>query len=229
MAKSSFSRFAVLWLGLLVAACGGRGGPVPYSVSDFGAPDGTELSVSTAYRIGPTDTIGVNVFGVPEYSGDYVVDDTGRIQLPLVGDVPLVGMTSSEAAASLTKLLAQSYLKSPVVQIVIKSPTSRRVTVDGAVGAPGLYAISGQSTLLQIIAQAKGTTDSANPRRTVIFRTINGKRMAAAFDLKDIRRGVENDPAIFANDIVVVDGSEVKKNLTTVLQTVPLLGLFRPF
>ena len=229
MMKFWFRSFATLGCALLMTACGGRGGPVPYSVNNFGVPDAPELSVSSAYRIGPTDTIGVNVFGVPEYSGDYVVDDSGRIQLPLVGDMPVAGLTSTEAAASVTKLLAQSYLKSPAVQVLIKSPTSRRVTVDGAVGAPGVYPVAGQTTLLQIIALAKGTTDSANPRRTVIFRTIDGKRMAAAFDLKDIRRGVENDPAVFANDIVVVDGSEVKKNLTTVLQTVPLLGLFRPF
>lgn len=229
MTTSWFRSFAVVWCVLLITACGGRGGPIPYSASNFGAPDAPELSVSNAYRIGASDTIGVSVFNVPEYSGDYVVDDGGKIQLPLVGDVAVASLTSNEAAVVVTKLLAKSYLRSPVVQVVIKSPTSRRVTVDGAVTAPGVYAVGGQMTLLQVIAQAKGTTDSANPRRTVIFRTIGGKRMAAAFDLTDIRRGVEKDPEVFANDIVVVDGSQIKKNLTTVLQTVPLLTLFRPF
>lgn len=202
---------------------------MPYSVDNFGVPDAPQLSVSSAYRIGPSDTIAVNVFGVPEYSGDYTVDDSGHIQLPLVGDVTLAGMTSVEAAQVLTKALEQSYLKSPAVQVVIKSPTSRRVTVDGAVTSPGVYAVGSQTSLLQIIALARGTTDSANPRRTVIFRTIGGKRLAAAFDLKDIRRGVEKDPAVFANDIIVVDGSDIRKNLSTVLQTVPLISIFRPF
>ena len=71
--------------------------------------------------------------------------------------------------------------------------------------------------------------NDANPRRVAVFRTIDGRRQAAAFDLTSIRRGEATDPPIYAGDIVVVDGSKVKAVERNILSTVPLLGLFRPF
>jgi polysaccharide export outer membrane protein len=62
-----------------------------------------------------------------------------------------------------------------------------------------------------------------------IFRTIDGKRQAAAFDLMSIRRGQMEDPPIYSGDIVVVDGSGNKAALKKFFQSVPLLALFRPF
>ena len=225
-----FWTFAVICCALILSACGGRGGSVPYDVANFGLPDAPVVMPSSDdYRIGPSDVLTINVFGVPEYSGDFTVDDSGRIQVPLIGNVPMTGRTSDQAAADITRALDKTYLKSPKVQVQVKTAVSRRVTIDGAVTAPGVYPIGSQATLLQAVAMARGTTENANPRRTVIFRTIDGKRMAAAFDLVDIRRGTGKDPDIYANDIIVVDGSQVKKNLQTALSTIPVLGLFAQF
>lgn len=218
---------AVLALATMASACATKGGVVPYDVAGFGAPDApAAIPVSDAYRIGPADVLQINVFGVPEYSGDFVVDSVGRVQLPLIGNVALTGRSPDEAAQDITLALQRTYLRNPKVQVQIKTAAGQRITVDGAVGAPGLYAIAGKSTLMQAVALAKGTIDSANPRRTVIFRTINGQRMAAAFDLTDIRRGVGKDPEIYPNDIVVVDGNKNAKLLQTALQTIPVVGLF---
>jgi polysaccharide export outer membrane protein len=62
-----------------------------------------------------------------------------------------------------------------------------------------------------------------------VFRTIDGQREAAAFDLTSIRRGEANDPAIYPGDIVVVDGSKIKEVERQVLASVPLLAIFKPF
>jgi polysaccharide export outer membrane protein len=83
-------------------------------------------------------------------------------------------------------------------------------------------------TLMQAVALAKGTTQDANPRRIAVFRTINGKRQAAAFDLTSIRRGQAPDPAVFPGDIIVVDGSSVKATEKRILQSIPLLAIFGP-
>jgi polysaccharide export outer membrane protein len=61
-----------------------------------------------------------------------------------------------------------------------------------------------------------------------VFRTINGKRQAAAFDLVDIRRGQAEDPAIYAGDIIVVDGSAIKELQKQILQGLPILSIFSP-
>ena len=60
------------------------------------------------------------------------------------------------------------------------------------------------------------------------FYGLGGQRQAAAFDLTDIRRGLAPDPAIYAGDIVVVDGSSIKAAEKQIFQSFPLLSIFRP-
>ena len=75
---------------------------------------------------------------------------------------------------------------------------------------------------------AKGVTEDSNPRRVAVFRTISGKRQAAAFDLTDIRRGQATDPPIYPGDIIVVDGSSIKALQKQILQSLPLMSIFSP-
>jgi polysaccharide export outer membrane protein len=84
-------------------------------------------------------------------------------------------------------------------------------------------------TLMQAVALAGGTSPDANARRVAIFRNIGGKRQAAAFDLTSIRRGEEKDPDIYAGDIVVIDGSSVKAVQKQLLNSLPILSIFKPF
>ena len=84
-------------------------------------------------------------------------------------------------------------------------------------------------TLMQAVALAEGTDEFANVRRVAIFRTIDGQRQAASFDLLSIRRGQVPDPAVYSGDIVVVDGSANKQAMKKFFQAFPLLSIFRPF
>jgi polysaccharide export outer membrane protein len=214
----------------LVTACITKGGPVPYNVTNFGTPDIPIAEGSEEYHVAPTDVLAVQVFGVSEYTGDYTVDDLGRIRLPLIGNVPVAGKTTDEVSAGLATTLGERLLQSPTIQVTVKAANSRRFTIDGAVTNPGIYQLGGgKVSLVQAIATAKGLTDASNDRRVAIFRTIKGQRMAAAFDLKAIRHGEMPDPDIYPNDIIVVDGSNVRRNFQLVLQTLPLIGLFSRF
>ena len=65
-------------------------------------------------------------------------------------------------------------------------------------------------------------------RVRAVFRTIQGKRQAAAFDLVSIRRGEAQDPPVYPGDIIVVDGSSVKSMYKHILQSIPLLAIFGP-
>jgi polysaccharide export outer membrane protein len=62
-----------------------------------------------------------------------------------------------------------------------------------------------------------------------VFRTVSGKRQAAAFDLTAIRRGQAPDPQIYPGDIVVVDGSAIKATQKSILNSLPIFSIFRPF
>ena len=225
--------FAMLCLAvaLLLGGCADRrGGTIPYDVAKFNAPDPvTAVTPENAYRTGPGDTVTIVVMRVPDLSGDAVVDPTGDITMPLIGKVPAMGKTTDQLASEITGRLSAKYLQNPEVRVALKASLGQRITVDGAVNGPGVYSIAGSTTLLQAIALAKGTTADANSRKVAIFRTIAGQRQAAAFDLTDIRRGKAADPDVFGNDIVVVDGSSSKAALKNVLQTLPLISIFRPF
>lgn len=215
---------------LALGACGNsRGGPVAYNVENFGTPDAPSTTlVDEDYKIGPLDTIKITVFQVPDLSGDFEVDLTGRVSLPLVGDVRAVDMTTAQLDQALTQQLSAKYLQNPDVSVALKASTRRNITVDGAVRQPGMFPVSGPTTLMQAIAMARGTDDTANPRRIAVFRQIQGQRMAAAFDLTSIRRGQAEDPKVYSGDIIVVDGSNIKAIQREILQTIPLLSIFNP-
>jgi polysaccharide biosynthesis/export protein len=221
---------AVLLAVLLLSGCAGtRGGPIDYNVDDFGRPDTpTTLTLEDDYKIGPMDTLAITVFQVPDLSGEFEVDLTGRIAMPLLGDVKAVDLTTAELDQRLTQQLGAKYLQTPDVSVRIKSSTRRNLTVDGSVRQPGMYPVTGPMTLIQAIALARGTDDSANPRRVAIFRQVEGKRMAAAFDLISIRRGQMDDPQVYSGDIIVVDGSKVRSIQREILTALPILGMFNP-
>jgi polysaccharide biosynthesis/export protein len=220
----------VALLGVLLAACASsRGGPIPYNVQGFGAPDSETIqTVEADYKLGPLDTVHVSVFQVADLSGDFEIDLMGNISMPLIGTMKAADMTTAQLDEAITRKLGEKYLQNPDVGVTLKASTRRNVTVDGAVGQPGMYTINGPTTLIQAIAMARGTTTDANPHRVAIFRQIQGKRTAAAFDLTSIRRGEMADPPIYRGDIVVVDGDSVKKTTSQLLQSIPILGLFNP-
>jgi polysaccharide export outer membrane protein len=215
---------------IALCSCATHGGKIAYDPSNFGVPDKAAIPLRSAdYHLGAGDVITLRVFKVDSMSGDQTIDAAGQIDIPLVGDVQAAGLTTSELEAQLKKILGDKYLTAPNVSVTLKTAVQRTVTVDGSVQQPGLYPVQPTTTLIQTIAMAKGTADGANPRRVVIFRQINGQRMAAAFDLVNIRHGESPDPAVYANDIVVVDGSALSKAFKTTIQSLPFLSIFRPF
>ena len=173
------------------------------------------------------DKLTIKVFKADDLSGDYSVDLAGHISLPLVGQVEAANLTTAQLDDKLKDLLGQKYFQDPDVSVAIKESTAHFVTVDGAVTQSGQFPVAGSITLVEAVALAHGNTDDANPRRVAVFRTIDGQRMAAAFDLTAIRRGESKDPAIFPGDIVVVDGSKIKAAEKQVLEGVPLMYAFR--
>lgn len=224
----SMGRMMVVGLLLLLAACGGtRGGSISYDAQNFGAPDAPKVAaVDDTYKLAPLDTVTINVFQVADLSKDYLIDQSGRLTMPLLGRVDAVGVSTTELGNTIARRLNEKYLNNPSVTVVLKESASRVVTVDGSVRQPGIYPATGPLSLVQTIALARGTDDLANPRRVAIFRVIGGKRMAAAFDLTSIRRGEAQDPPVYAGDTVVVDGSGVKKTQRDILQSLPLASIF---
>jgi polysaccharide biosynthesis/export protein len=216
----------------LVAGCATRGGSIPYyDQKEFPQPDApsTAPGVNVDYRISPLDTLNVNVFQVPDLTGDRQVDLGGNISMPLIGQVRAVDLTTQQLQELLVQRLGQQYLRNPQVTVAVTQSSRRNITVDGSVRQPGQFALNGPTTLLQAVAMARGTDENANPHRVAVFRQVQGQRMAAAFDLAEIRRGRATDPVIYTGDIIVVDGSRLRAIQQQILGSLPILSVFRPF
>lgn len=182
----------------------------------------------TNYRIGPLDTIVVEVFGAPELGRTGAVDAAGNFSMPLVGTVKAGGNTPGELGSQITGMLRGRYLKNPQVSVNVKEARAQTVTVDGAVRDPGVYPIIGRMTLQQAIATAKGAGEIADLNKVVVFRTVNGQKMAALFSLKDIRSGRYADPQVYGSDIVVVGENAARRFLKDFTGSFPMLGSFIP-
>jgi len=222
----------------LAAACSGPGplGPIqtasgPSSqvrVIDASAlppPTGADLvSRSRPYLIGPFDTLVIDVFGIEELSRREVrADAAGRISFPLAGTIDAAGKTPAEVETEITSRLRQRGVRDPQVTVNLREAVSQVVTVDGQVRQPGLFPVIGRMSLMQAVARASGLAEYARLDDVVVFRTVNGERFAALYNLGAIRRGTYDDPEVFANDVIIVGDNPARRIFRDVLQIAPLL------
>ncbi|MGO8831539.1 MAG: polysaccharide biosynthesis/export family protein [Roseiarcus sp.] len=238
----SFLRAGLLTIGFsLLAGCASSGAngafsPVADQTSPAQAVKPAPISGSSAasdadhvnYRIMPDDILQIVVYQVADFNRDAQVDATGNIALPLLGAVPVGGRTVREVEAEITSRLKAKYLQNPQVSVSVKDAVGLRVTVEGSVTKPGVVSVRGGATLLNIIAQSGGFTDTADQSAITVFRNTEKGRAAAHFDAKAIRAGAAEDPPIYGGDTVVVDDSMVKtvwKNVGTGLAAVSVGAL----
>lgn len=229
MRNAAFSLVAILLVGCASGKQLGPGlsvGPAAYAVIPAAQ---SESVAATDYRIGSLDTLDVAVFQEPELSTKAIqVDASGRIALPLVGTVQAKGRTASELAREVEQLYAARYLKDPQVTVTVASSVSQKVSVQGEVAQPGVYQLTGPTTLLDVISMAKGETEIATLKQIVVFRNTGGQRMGAVFDVASIRRGEAADPVIQGNDLVVVGYSAARRFWRDFSNVAPVLNVFRP-
>ena len=218
-------------LALLLGACASgaprnavAGGvlPAPDTTSASGAYEG-----GTDYRIGAQDLLEVSVFGVDELTQEVRVNSNGQVSLPLIGAVMAGGKTIPELETDIATKLSAGYLQNPQVSVFVKEFTSQRVTLGGAVKKPGIYPITGKTTLLQAVSMAEGVTELADLGAVVLFRTIDGKRMAAVYDINEITGGRMEDPQLYGDDIVMIEQSGSKTAFRRIVESIPILGVFR--
>lgn len=196
----------------------------PDTTSATGAYEGV-----ADYRLGAADVVAIEVYGLPELTRSLRVNSRGMIALPLLGPIQAAGKTVAELEDEITTKLAEDYLQDPQVTVFVSEYTSQKITVEGAVNKPGIYSLSAKTTLLQAIVTAGGVSEVANPKGIIIFRVIDGQRMAAVFDLQAIRGGNAEDPRIYGDDLIIVDQSGAKSAWSNLLKVVPVAGMFSVF
>jgi polysaccharide export outer membrane protein len=195
-----------LFLAGLLGAGAGRAlaqsappGPSPQA----GAPS---PEVAPEYAVGPKDLIGVNVLEIQELNVDRRVSEGGTIDLPVLGEVPVSGLTAAQIKAKLETVLKAKMLNRANVSVVVKEFANKPVSVVGAVHRPGSLNISGRWSLLQAISAAGGLTELAGRKIYVLRHAENGLSDTLEIDTEDLFRSsspVWNIPIVPADVINV--------------------------
>ncbi|MEH6696277.1 MAG: polysaccharide biosynthesis/export family protein [Hyphomonas sp.] len=158
---------------MFVTACQ-SGGAVTRQVVDDSAP--TQAQTNTAYTLGTGDKLRINVFGQPELSGQFVVDGTGSISLPLIGQIAASGSSTQDLETTIATELSNGFLLEPRVSVEVTN--YRPFYILGEVGRPGEYPFNSGLTVLNAVAAAGGFTYRANKKVIYIKSVGADKEMA---------------------------------------------------
>ena len=161
-------------------------------------------TVDPDYVIGPGDTLEINVFNEPKFSGQLPVRPDGMISVTLVGDITASGYTPMRLAQEITSRL-KKLITDPSVTVSVLSITSKRIYLVGEVGHVGPLPMTPGMTPLQAIATAGGPGPYANMKHIYILRTVAGKQQKIPFNYKKaIRDGDMQGVTLISGDTIVI-------------------------
>ncbi len=149
---------------------------------------------SPEYRLGAGDQVRITTFGEPGLTGDFRVDDSGKIALPLAGGAQASGRTPPELASTVAQMLQSSGLyRNPKVSVEVTQ--YRPVFVLGEVARPGQYPYQPGMTVLTAAAVAGGFTYRAVTDRFSVVRQIDGVTSEGR---------AERESALLPSDVITV-------------------------
>jgi polysaccharide biosynthesis/export protein len=156
------------------------------------------------YVIGPGDTIEVNVFNEPKFSGTLPVRPDGMISITLVGDMPAAGFSPMQLANEITARL-KKMITDPNVTVSVTGINSKRIYLVGEVGHVGPMAMTPGMTPLQAIATAGGPGAYANTKHIYILRKVGGKEQKLPFNYKKaVKDGDMQGIVLQSGDTIVI-------------------------
>lgn len=161
---------------------------------------------SQDYRVGEGDVLKVMVYDNPDLETTTRVSGNGTILFPLVGEVRIEGNTVSEVAQVISRKLAQGYIIDPQVSVFVEEFRSQTTTIMGEVRAPGLYELSGPTSLMELISKAGGLTTDAGDQVTIKRKNPAQPEVdqIISVNLKNLLEKEEN-----ASNLIVVGGDSV--------------------
>jgi polysaccharide export outer membrane protein len=158
-----------------------------------------------AYTLGAGDRIRLDLFNVPEYSGEYQVLVDGTLNLPIIGSIRVQGATLGQATAVISNQYAR-YVRRPIVTLSLLAARPLNIGVSGEVASPGSYTMQlagGQfPTVTQAVRLAGGTTQSANLRQVQVRRRGAGRVI-------NVNLGQVIETGDLSQDITLRDGDTV--------------------
>ncbi|MEO7331758.1 MAG: polysaccharide biosynthesis/export family protein [Minicystis sp.] len=191
---------AVASLALLVQGLTGCAGEATY----VWAEELKEPEAPVSYVIAPGDVLSVRVFNQDNMSTRARVRSDGKIAVPFVGDVDVLGKTPAAVAKELSVLLKE-YVVSPTVTITIEETLAATVSVLGEVARPGIYPIDASTGVLQALAAAGGFTDYASRGSIYLVRRSPAGRIRLSYSALTQGTGKASQFRLHAGDVLLVE------------------------
>jgi polysaccharide biosynthesis/export protein len=168
-------------------------------------PETGRAQTSATIKIGPGDLLEITVFDVPEMTQQVRVGADGKVELQLIGNTALAGLTAQEAAKTIAQNLRDGkFLLHPQVNVMVKEYASQGVSVMGEVTHPGVYTVLGPRSLLDVISMAGGLTNVADTRVTVKRRGESEDKVTVKLKTDDPETSLSGNVQIYPGDLVLV-------------------------
>ncbi|MFO1257161.1 MAG: XrtA/PEP-CTERM system exopolysaccharide export protein [Gammaproteobacteria bacterium] len=199
--KSRLKTFYVSAVLLFLTACG-TSYPLLENQTQFDAPNRQD------YRIGPGDSINIDVWENPDISVTTPVRPDGKATLPLVQDIQAEGQTPYEFARSVETAL-KKYINDPIVTVTVLSfvgTFSDKVRVVGEAQQPQAVPYRTGMTLLDLMIQVGGLTDFAAGNRATLIRKVEGRDHQFSVRLDDLVKDgdISANALVYPGDIIII-------------------------
>jgi Periplasmic protein involved in polysaccharide export len=174
----------------------------PAAASDTAASI-PRVDLPADFVIGPDDVLSIVFWRDKEMSTQVTVRPDGKISLPLLGEVQATGLTPAGLSAHLAAE-SKRFFANPNITVIVNQVNSRKVFITGQIAQPGSYALTGPTTVLQLISMAGGLKDFADSKNITVVRRENGQTSSYAFNYKEIGRNLRQNIDLKPGDTVVV-------------------------
>jgi polysaccharide export outer membrane protein len=165
-----------------------------------------EVTGYPPFLIGPGDILNITVYGEKDLPTMFLVDSTGAIVFPLVGELHLAGFNQAEAGQQLATKLSK-YQKDPQVTVLITETAQYTISVLGNVAKPGKYRIRGLPNLLSAISEAGGPLAHSALNSTVLVRGDQRLPMSLGDYLSSSTSKLKPQPLLYPGDVLFVPQS----------------------
>jgi polysaccharide biosynthesis/export protein len=153
------------------------------------------------YRLGAGDLLKIAVFDHDELGIEARISQSGNITFPLIGQVPVAGLSTRDAELLLARRLIEGgFVKQPQVSVLVADYQSQKVSVMGQVAKPGQYPLDASKRVLDALALAGGVLNDTAAEDVTLVRA-NGTRVVI-----DLQKLFDGDPAA---NLVVQDSDTV--------------------
>jgi polysaccharide export outer membrane protein len=163
------------------------------------------LAAEKVYHLGPGDIVEISVWKDPDLSRTVIVPPDGVISFPLINAIKVTNLTVADLNKAVTQKLSE-FVPDVTVTVMLTKINSLKAYVIGKVNTPGMYDITLETNVMQILAQAGGLTPFASDGNIKILRQKNNQITKIPFDYGDVEKGknLEQNIVLQPGDVVVV-------------------------